>query len=655
MLTSARMYYYLFSNCDTQVLESVIKMKKKEFKAESKKLMDLMINSIYTNKEIFLREIISNASDAIDKLHYMSLTDKDIKIDKKKLSITITPNKEAKTLTISDNGIGMTKEKLETNLGTIAKSGSLDFKQENAKKKDIDIIGQFGVGFYSAFMVSDKVEVISKKYGSEEANIWTSTGIDGYTIEPTSKESYGTDVILYLKADTEDEKYSKYLETYELESLIRKYSDYITYPIQMEVEHQHLKEKKNKDDKDEYETVKEIETINSLIPLWKRDKNKITDEEYETFYKDKFNDYETPITKIHTKAEGTIEYTSLIYIPSHAPYDFYTKQYEKGLQLYSNGVLIMEKCADLLPDYYSFVKGVVDSPDLSLNISRETLQQNRILKTIAKSIESKIKAELERLLNNDREAYNKFYKEFGMQLKYGVYNNFGMDKDKLEDLIMFASSKDGSYKTLAEYVKDMKEGQKEIYYACGESVAKIDLLPQVEAVKDKGYEILYCTEYVDEFTIMTLRKYKDFEFKNVCNDSIDLDTKEEKEELAKKNDEAKDMFKTMAEAVSEVKSIRFTNKLKNHPVCLSSDGEISVEMEKAMNAMPFDNDVKASKVLEINENHPIAKKLENLYNTDKEELKNMTKVLYAQARLIEGLSIENPTEISNLICEYLSK
>ena len=630
-------------------------MKKKEFKAESKKLMDLMINSIYTNKEIFLREIISNASDAIDKLHYMSLTDKDIKIDKKKLSITITPNKEAKTLTISDNGIGMTKEELETNLGTIAKSGSLDFKQENAKKKDIDIIGQFGVGFYSAFMVSDKVEVISKKYGSEEANIWTSTGIDGYTIEPTSKESYGTDVILYLKDDTEDEKYSKYLETYELESLIRKYSDYITYPIQMEVEHQHLKEKKNKDDKDEYETVKEIETINSLIPLWKRDKNKITDEEYETFYKDKFNDYETPITKIHTKAEGTIEYTSLIYIPSHAPYDFYTKQYEKGLQLYSNGVLIMEKCADLLPDYYSFVKGVVDSPDLSLNISRETLQQNRILKTIAKSIESKIKAELERLLNNDREAYNKFYKEFGMQLKYGVYNNFGMDKDKLEDLIMFASSKDGSYKTLAEYVKDMKEGQKEIYYACGESVAKIDLLPQVEAVKDKGYEILHCTESVDEFTIMTLRKYKDFEFKNVCNDSIDLDTKEEKEELAKKNDEAKDMFKTMAEAVSEVKSIRFTNKLKNHPVCLSSDGEISVEMEKAMNAMPFDNDVKASKVLEINENHPIAKKLENLYNTDKEELKNMTKVLYAQARLIEGLSIENPTEISNLICEYLSK
>ena len=649
------MYYYLLSNCDTQVLESVIKMKKKEFKAESKKLMDLMINSIYTNKEIFLREIISNASDAIDKLHYMSLTDKDIKIDKKKLSITITPNKEAKTLTISDNGIGMTKEELETNLGTIAKSGSLDFKQENAKKKDIDIIGQFGVGFYSAFMVSDKVEVISKKYGSEEANIWTSTGIDGYTIEPTFKESYGTDVILYLKADTEDEKYSKYLETYELESLIRKYSDYITYPIQMEVEHQHLKEKKNKDDKDEYETVKEIETINSLIPLWKRDKNKITDEEYETFYKDKFNDYETPITKIHTKAEGTIEYTSLIYIPSHAPYDFYTKQYEKGLQLYSNGVLIMEKCADLLPDYYSFVKGVVDSPDLSLNISRETLQQNRILKTIAKSIESKIKAELERLLNNNREAYNKFYKEFGMQLKYGVYNNFGMDKDKLEDLIMFASSKDGSYKTLAEYVKDMKEGQKEIYYACGESVAKIDLLPQVEAVKDKEYEILYCTEYVDEFTIMTLRKYKDFEFKNVCNDSIDLDTKEEKEELAKKNDDAKDMFKTMAEAVSEVKSIRFTNKLKNHPVCLSSDGEISVEMEKAMNAMPFDNDVKASKVLEINENHPIAKKLENLYNTDKEELKNMTKVLYAQARLIEGLSIENPTEISNLICEYLSK
>lgn len=630
-------------------------MKKKAFKAESKKLMDLMINSIYTNKEIFLREIISNASDAIDKLHYMSLTDKDIKVDTSKFNIHITPDKASKTLTISDNGIGMTEEELENNLGTIAKSGSSDFKENNEHKENIDIIGKFGVGFYSAFMVASKVEVISKKYGTDKASKWTSSGIDGYEIEPATKEDYGTDIILYLKDDTEDEKYSKYLEEYEISTLIKKYSDYITYPITMYETHKHLKPKKDEKDPDEYEEHTELETLNSLIPIWKKDKSKITDEEYNTFYSDKFFDYEEPIAHIHTKAEGTIEYTSLVYIPSHAPFDYYTKEYEKGLQLYSNGVLITDKCSDLLPDYFSFVKGVVDSPDLSLNISRETLQQNRILKTIANSIESKIKKELETMRDEDRAKYEKFYTAFGMQIKYAVYNNYGIDKDKVKDLVMFISSNDKKYTTLKEYVSRMKEDQKDIFYACGESVDKIDLLPQVEAAKEKGYEILYCTEYVDEFALMTLRSYEEKEFKNVCSENANLETEEEKKELEEKNTEAKEMFTFMQEAIPDVKAIKFTNKLKNHPVCLSSEGDISVEMEKTMKNMPFDNGVTANKVLEINENHEIAKKIKDLYANNKEELKNYTKILYAEARLIEGLSIENPTEISNLICEYLAK
>ena len=630
-------------------------MKKKAFKAESKKLMDLMINSIYTNKEIFLREIISNASDAIDKLHYMSLTDKDIKVDTSKFNIHITPDKANKTLTISDNGIGMTEEELENNLGTIAKSGSSDFKENNEHKENIDIIGKFGVGFYSAFMVASKVEVISKKYGTDKASKWTSSGIDGYEIEPATKENYGTDIILYLKDDTEDEKYSKYLEEYEISTLIKKYSDYITYPITMYETHKHLKPKKDEKDPDEYEEHTELATLNSLIPIWKKDKSKITDEEYNTFYSDKFFDYEEPIAHIHTKAEGTIEYTSLVYIPSHAPFDYYTKEYEKGLQLYSNGVLITDKCSDLLPDYFSFVKGVVDSPDLSLNISRETLQQNRILKTIANSIESKIKKELETMRDEDRAKYEKFYTAFGMQIKYAVYNNYGIDKDKVKDLVMFISSNDKKYTTLKEYVSRMKDDQKDIFYACGESVDKIDLLPQVEAAKEKGYEILYCTEYVDEFALMTLRSYEEKEFKNVCSENANLETEEEKKELEEKNTEAKEMFTFMQEAIPDVKAIKFTNKLKNHPVCLSSEGDISVEMEKTMKNMPFDNGVTANKVLEINENHEIAKKIKDLYANNKEELKNYTKILYAEARLIEGLSIENPTEISNLICEYLAK
>lgn len=630
-------------------------MKVKEFKTESKKLMDLMINSIYTNKEVFLREIISNASDALDKLHYESLTNSEIKIDTSSFNIRIDIDKDKRTLTISDNGIGMSKEELENNLGTIAKSGSLDFKENNKKKKDIDIIGQFGVGFYSAFMVSSKVKVVSKKYGSDEAYSWMSEGVKGYSIEKDERENYGTDVILTIKEDTDDEKYSKFLEDYEIQGLIKKYSNYITYPIKMEVTHQHLKEKVNPDDKDEYETVTHDEVINDLIPIWKRNQKDIKDEEYDTFYSDKFFDYEKPIRHIHTKAEGTLEFRSLIYIPSHMPYDYYTKEYEKGLQLYSNGVLIMEKCPDLVPDYLSFIKGVVDSSDLPLNISRETIQQNRILATISKNIETKVLKELEDMQKNAREDYIKFYNAFGMQLKYGVYNDYGMNKDKLKDLLMFHSSKDKQFVTLKEYTERMEKEQKNIYYACGETVDKVDLIPQVEAVKNKGYEVLYCTDYVDEFAIKMLNKYADKEFKNVCTDSLELDSEEEIEKLKKKNEKSKDMFNIMKEAIPEIKDIRFTNKLSNHPVCLSSAGEISVEMEKALNSMPIDNKISAEKVLEINEKHKIAKKLNELYKEDKKTLKKYAKVLYAQARLIEGLSIENPTEISNLMTEIMSK
>lgn len=630
-------------------------MKVKEFKTESKKLMDLMINSIYTNKEVFLREIISNASDALDKLHYESLTNSEIKIDTSSFNIRIDVDKDKRTLTISDNGIGMSKEELENNLGTIAKSGSLDFKENNKKKKDIDIIGQFGVGFYSAFMVSSKVKVVSKKYGSDEAYSWMSEGVKGYSIEKDERENYGTDVILTIKEDTDDENYSKFLEDYEIQGLIKKYSNYITYPIKMEVTHQHLKEKVNPDDKDEYETVTHDEVINDLIPIWKRNQKDIKDEEYDTFYSDKFFDYEKPIRHIHTKAEGTLEFRSLIYIPSHMPYDYYTKEYEKGLQLYSNGVLIMEKCPDLVPDYLSFIKGVVDSSDLPLNISRETIQQNRILATISKNIETKVLKELEDMQKNAREDYIKFYNAFGMQLKYGVYNDYGMNKDKLKDLLMFRSSKDKQFVTLKEYTERMEKEQKNIYYACGETVDKVDLIPQVEAVKNKGYEVLYCTDYVDEFAIKMLNKYADKEFKNVCTDSLELDSEEEIEKLKKKNEKSKDMFNIMKEAIPEIKDIRFTNKLSNHPVCLSSAGEISVEMEKALNSMPIDNKISAEKVLEINEKHKIAKKLNELYKEDKKTLKKYAKVLYAQARLIEGLSIENPTEISNLMTEIMSK
>ena len=619
---------------------------KKEFKTESKRLMELMINSIYTNKEIFLREIISNASDAIDKLHYKSLTDDNIKIKKEDFAITIDIDKNARTLTISDNGIGMTKEELETNLGTIAKSGSLDFKTENKKKDNIDIIGQFGVGFYSAFMVASKVTVVSKAFDSNAAYSWESSGVDGYTIKESEKETNGTDVILTIK---EGEEYDKYLDQYEIRSLVKKYSDYITYPIKMEVTKRRAKSEKDS----EMEEYTEVEVINSLTPLWRRNKKDIKDEDYDTFYSDKFFDYEKPLVHLHNSIEGTIEYNSLIYIPTHAAYDYYSKDYEKGLQLYSNGVLIMEKCADLVPDYFSFIKGVVDSPDLSLNISREILQQNRVLKTIAANIEKHVKTALLDMQKNNFSDYLKFWDAFGLQIKAGIYNDYGMNKDKLQDLLLFYSSKEKKLITLEEYANRNKD-EKEIYYACGDSIEQIALLPQVEAVTSKDKEVLYCPNYLDEFVLKVLNKYADKEFKNVCSDAIDLETTEEKEELKKHNEEAKDMLMFIKDAIG-VKDVKFTNKLKNHPVCLTSSGNISVDMEKVMNAMPTNENINAEKILEINEAHPIADKLKDLYKNDKEGLKEYSKVLYASARLISGLTIDNPTEITNLICDLIAK
>ncbi len=628
-------------------------MQKKEFKAESKRLLDLMINSIYTNKEIFLRELISNGSDAIDKLYYRSLTDKNVKVDYSDLAIKIEIDKENRNFIISDNGCGMTENELETNLGTIAKSGSLAFKQENEKKENIDIIGQFGVGFYSAFMVSDKVTVESKSMNEEKAHKWESNGADGYTIEPCDKLDVGTKIILHIKEDTEDEKYSEFLDEYNIKELVKKYSDYIRYPIKMEVEHNHKKE----GTENEYEKVKEIETLNSMIPIWKKNKTKVTKEEYDSFYMNKFNDYEAPLKTIHTSVEGQYSYNAILYIPAHLPFDYYTKDYEKGLQLYSNGVLIMEKCADLLPDYFGFVKGLVDSPDLSLNISREMLQHDRQLRVIAKNIENKIKSELEKMLTENREEYEKFFNIYGTQLKYGTYGDYGINKEKLQDLLLFYSSKTEKMTTLKEYTERMLENQDSIYYASGETIDKIKGLPQAQAIKDKGYEILYLTESVDEFVLQVIMQYNNKKFVNVCADNIDIGTEEEKEALKKENDDNKEMLKFMKEAISnEVQEVRFTCRLSNHPVCLTSEGALSIEMEKTINSQYGNKEqVKAQTVLEINKDHPIVAKLKELYNTDKEQLKDYTKILYSQARLIEGLAIENPTEISNLVCNLISK
>lgn len=625
---------------------------KKQFKAESKKLLDMMINSIYTNKDIFLRELISNASDAIDKIYYKSLTDKSIKINKKELNIRIEVDKEKRTIKIIDNGCGMTKEELETNLGTIAQSGSLTFKEENSEQTDVNIIGQFGVGFYSSFMVAKCVEVLSKSYNSDKAYIWKSEGEDGYTIEESKMDNYGTIITLYLKEDTEDTSYSEYLEEYKIRTIIKKYSDYITYPIIMEVNNKVLKEGSDS----EYEEIKEDETLNSQIPLWKKNKKDITEEEYNNFYTDKFYDYEKPLKVIHTSVEGQCSYNAILFIPDHAPYDFYTKEYEKGLQLYTNGVLIMEKCSELLPDYFSFIRGIVDTEDIQLNISRETLQQDKNIKIIAKSIENKIKNELTNILKNNFEEYKKIFKNFGMQIKFGVYNNYGIDKEKLKDLIIFYSANKKDFITLKEYTENMKKDQNNIYYASGENVEKIDLLPQVEQVKQKGFDVLYLTEYVDEFVIQVLTEYEGKKFMNVSSNELDLETKDEKTKTEKKNKEYSEIFKFMKDSLNnQVTDVQFTNRLKNHPVCLTTKGEISIEMEKVINAMPTSEKIKANLILEINENHEIAKKIKNLYETNKEELEKYTKILYSQARLIEGLTIDNPTEISNLICEIISK
>lgn len=628
-------------------------MRKKQFKAESKKLLDMMINSIYTNKEIFIRELISNASDAIDKLYFKSLTDDSVGLSKSDFKIEISTDKENRTITIEDNGIGMTAEELESNLGTIAKSGSLNFKNENedAKDNDIEVIGQFGVGFYSSFMVASKVEVVSKAFGADTANKWVSEGADGYTIEECEKDSAGTVITLYIKEDTENEDYSTYLEEYTLSDLVKKYSDYIRYPITMEMTHTVPDEEKE----GEYKQEVTVDTLNSMIPIWRRSKSELTEDDYNEFYKNKFMDYENPLLYIPFKTEGQATFDSLIYIPSKAPYDFYSKEYEKGLQLYTNGVMIMDKCSDLLPDYFSFVKGIVDSADLTLNISRETLQQDYQVKIIAKAIDKKIKNELKKLLNNDREKFEKFFETFGVQLKWGVYANYGADKDGLKDLILFKSVKEGKYLTFKEYTEAMAENQDTIYYACGASAEKIALLPQTEAVISKGYDVLCFTDDVDEFAIQMLMEYDGKHFANICKDDLNLDSEEEKKALDEKNENAKEMLDEIKSYLGdEVSAVKFSNAVGNHAVSLSAEGYVSLEMARVLSKMPgADGGMKSQLVLEINSNHKIAEKLFELFANDKEKLEKYSKLLYTGARLISGLTVENPTEFADMITDLM--
>ena len=625
-------------------------MKKKQFKAESKKLLDLMVNSIYTHKEIFLRELISNASDAEDKLHFRLLTDNSADAQSEELMIRISPDKEARTITITDNGIGMTAAELENNLGVIARSGSQLFKTENADSKDIDIIGQFGVGFYAAFMVSSKVRVVSKAYGSDEADCWESEGADGFTVSPCEKESHGTEITLYLKEDTDEVKYSQYLEPYTLSALVKKYSNYIRYPIKMMMPESRPVEGKE----GEYETVETDTVLNSMLPLWKKNKNEITKEEYNAFYKDAYHDYDDPLKVIHTKTEGSATFDALLFIPSHAPFDYYTKDYEKGLQLYSKGVLITDKCADLLPDHFNFVRGLVDSEDLSLNISREMLQHDHQLKLIAKTIAKKIKSELLKLLKNDRESYEKFFKAFGASIKFGVYNDYGVNKDELKELLMFVSSKEEKLVTLEEYVSRMQEDQKTIYYAAADSIEKAKMLPQVDSALAKGYEVLYFTDYMDEFAVRMLMSYNDKTFVNVCSGEADFETDEEKEENKTENESNEELFNVMKDALGDkVSAVRFTHKLGKHPSCLSNEGFLSAEMEKVLNAMPGNNGAKAELVLEINAEHPIAGKLKAMLPDNREKLADYAKLLYNEARLIGGMSIEDPVEFSTLICSLM--
>ena len=624
-------------------------MRKKQFKTESQKLLDMMINSIYTHKEIFLRELISNASDAVDKLYFRSLTDTSIPLSKSDYAIWIKPDKEARTLTISDNGCGMSEDELEANLGTIAKSGSFDFKRNESANEEVDIIGQFGVGFYSAFMVAKKITVRSKPYGATSAYAWESEGASGYTVTECDKESFGTEIILYIKEDTEDESYSEFLEEFRIRALIKKYSDYIRYPIKMEVETERLKEGTS----NEYETVSEIETLNSMVPIWKKSASEVSEEEYAAFYRDKFYDYEKPARTVTQKSEGTATYTALLFIPSHAPYNYYTKDYEKGLELYSSGVMIMEKCADLVPDYFSFVKGLVDSADLSLNISRELLQHDRQLKIMAKSIEKKIKSELERMLEDDRETYEKFFDAFGIQLKFGLYSDYGTHKDVLSDLVMFRSSAD-KYVTFKEYVAAMKEGQNAIYYASGESTARICTLPQVEAAREKGYEVLYLTDDVDEFALKMLGAYDGKEFKSVTAEALDLATEDEKAKVDKANESAEQMLSFMKDAIGKVSAVKFSANLTKHPVCLSSEGDLSVEMEKILKRMPgAEGAPEAKVVLELNHDHEITEKLFHLFGEDKDTLSSYAKILYYEACLMAGVAIEDPVEFATLISKLM--
>ena len=615
----------------------------------------MMINSIYTHKEIFLRELISNASDAMDKLYFKSM-EENLGLTRSDMQITLAVDKDARTLTITDNGIGMTKDELENNLGTIAQSGSFEFKRDNEKTEDVDVIGQFGVGFYSAFMVAKKVTVISKAYGADKAYMWQSVGAEGYSIEDAEKDTNGTVITLEIKDNADEENYDEFLTPYKIKELVKKYSDYIRYPIKMDVEHEKLKEGTGVDGKEpEYEKEIVTETLNSMVPIWKKSKTELKDEDYNQFYKDKFYDYTDPLLHIHTKTEGTATYSALLYIPQNAPYDYYSKNYEKGLQLYSSGVMIMEKCSDLLPDYFSFVKGLVDSEDLSLNISREMLQHDRQLKIIAKSIEKSIKNELKKLLKNEREKYEKFFETFGSQIKYGIYEAYGMNKDELQDLLLFKTSNGGTT-TLEEYVSRMKEDQKYIYFASGSSVTRIESLPQTEQVRDKGYEILYLTDHVDEFCLQMMHDFDGKEYKSVSADDLGLDTPEEKEEIKKAEEDNKSLFEFMTEKLGgKVKAVKLSQRLKSHPVCITSEGMLSVEMEKVLSAMPNGEGAKAEKILEINPNHAIFGKLKELYESDKEKAADYADILYNQALLIEGMPIENPVEFSNKVCELLAK
>lgn len=625
-------------------------MEKKQFQAESKRLLDMMIHSIYSQKEIFLRELISNASDAIDKIYYKALTDENLQFDKDNYYIKVVAEKENRTLKISDTGIGMTKEDLETNLGTIAKSGSLAFKNENELKDGYDIIGQFGVGFYSAFMVADVVTVISKALGSGEAYKWESTGADGYTIEPFEKDSVGTEIILKLKENTEDENYDEYVEEYRLKSIIKKYSDFIRYPIKMDVTGRRLKEGSD----NEFEEYQEEQTINSMVPIWRKNKKELTSEDYEKFYAEKHYGFDKPIKHIHISVDGAVRYNAILFIPEKIPFDYYTKEYEKGLELYSNGVLIMNKCGDLLPDYFSFVKGMVDSEDLSLNISREMLQHDRQLKLIAKNIKSKIKNQLQSLLKEEREKYEEFYNAFGRQLKFGVYSDFGSNKDVLQDLLMFYSSKEKKLVTLDEYVSKMPEDQKYIYYASGESYERIEKLPQTELVLEKGYEILYFTDDIDEFAIKMLMTYKEKEFRSVSSGDLGIEADEAEQSADAQQDEYKDLFAYMKDMLAnKVKDVRVSKRLKTHPVCLSTEGEVTIEMEKILKAMPNNQNVQADKVLEINPNHEVFQSLKDAFANDKEKLALYTSLLYNQALLIEGLPIQDPVEFTNDICKIM--